>query len=324
MIHDRRARPPRPLAGRRVVVTRAEGASDAVAAQLRGLGADVLSCDSIRFAFAPLDADTPLDGCVRRLADYDWLVFTSATAVRAVVERPSWAPPADGRPRIASVGRATVAACRKSGLPVDRVGAGTAADLASDLIAHPDAAADVDVADSDDIDDTADSADTAETPTSPTSPASTTATPSTTATTPTGEPADDPTGTNFPPHALFPHADIARPELPDGLRAAGWTVDAVEAYRTTAIPPRAAVVAALAEGVDAVAFASPSAVRALVDGLSAAARRGLARAALVCIGPTTAAAVAAAGLSVAVVAAEPSGEGLAAAVVGVLDTGDFE
>lgn len=321
MIHDRGLRPPRPLAGRRVVVTRAEGTSDAVAAQLRGLGADVLSCDSIRFAFAPLDADTPLDGCVRRLADYDWLVFTSATAVRAVVERPTWAPPADGRPRIATVGRATAAECRRSGLPVDREGAGTAADLASDLIAHPDAAADDDLdqtRDSGDSADTIDLFDTADMTTSTTSPASTTSTTS------AGEPADDPTSTNSPPHALFPHADIARTELPDGLRAAGWTVDAVEAYRTTPIPPRPAVVEALSHGVDAVAFASPSAVRALVDGLSAAARRGLARAALVCIGPTTAAAVAAAGLSVAVVAAEPSGEGLAAAVVGVLDKGDFE
>lgn len=121
-----------------------------------------------------------------------------------------------------------------------------------------------------------------------------------------------------PPHAVLPGADIARPDLAAQLRAAGWTVEAVVAYHTARRPPPPAVAAAIADGVDAVVFASPSAVDGLAGGLDSAGRRGLARAAVVCIGPTTAAAAAAAGLPVAAVASAQSAAALVDAVQGAV------
>jgi len=283
---------PRPLAGRRIVVTHPADRDDALATRLRALGAVVLSAPSIAFAVARPDEPSPLDDHLARLEAYDWLIFTSATAVQAVVDRPAWtAPPrlaassaadssaaASRRPRVAVVGMATAAACRRAGIDVALVGdAGTALGLVEQL--H--AAVPVRLS--------------------------------------TGAHPGDATGPDdHAPLALFPRADIARPDLPDGLRAAGWQVDEVVAYRTTSLAPGADVVAAFADGVDAVTFASPSAVRALVDGLDAASRERLAAAAAVCIGPTTAAEATAAGLTVAAVARERSTDGFVAAVLGAL------
>jgi uroporphyrinogen-III synthase/uroporphyrinogen III methyltransferase/synthase len=88
---------------------------------------------------------------------------------------------------------------------------------------------------------------------------------------------------------LFPRPAEGRPETVDGLLAAGAELVAVEAYRTVAAPPEA--IAPLGDWlerdeVDAVAFASPSAVDAVVRGLGP--RAGLlSRALLAAIGPTT-------------------------------------
>jgi uroporphyrinogen III methyltransferase/synthase len=113
---------------------------------------------------------------------------------------------------------------------------------------------------------------------------------------------------------LFPRAAGARRVLPDGLRAKGWEVHEVEAYRTEPAPaPPPVVVSALASA-DAVVFASPSAVDAYLgpgDGST-----GLPVPPLVaCIGPTTAAAARRRGLTVGVEAASPSPGGLVAALV---------
>jgi uroporphyrinogen-III synthase len=123
---------------------------------------------------------------------------------------------------------------------------------------------------------------------------------------------------------LLPQADIARPHLADGLGARGAQVDAVTAYRTVPGPGAAALLAELRAGdMDAVTFASPSAVTYLLDGLMAEglardeARALLARAALVAIGPTTAGALRDAGLPVASVAEPHTAEGLVAALIGL-------
>lgn len=101
---------------------------------------------------------------------------------------------------------------------------------------------------------------------------------------------------------LVPRAAEGRPELLDGLAAAGAEVVAADAYRTVPASPQvlAPLGDALARGeVDAVAFAAPSAVRSVVAGLGP--RAGLLRrTALAAIGPTTAAALSEAGLSCAV------------------------
>lgn len=96
---------------------------------------------------------------------------------------------------------------------------------------------------------------------------------------------------------LLPQSAIAAPTLADGLRAAGWDVDVVPAYTTLPVPALTGEDAARLTTADALVLASPSAVRAL---------RGLApdlvAPAVVCLGPTTAAAARSAGLVVTAVA----------------------
>jgi uroporphyrinogen III methyltransferase/synthase len=117
---------------------------------------------------------------------------------------------------------------------------------------------------------------------------------------------------------LVPRAAEGRPELVDGLRAAGAEVAAPVAYRTVlAAPGSMAGLGALlaAGGVDAVTFASPSAVRGVVLGLGADAPR-LAGVLLGAIGPTTAEALRAAGFTAGVVPDLQTAEALADAVAG--------
>jgi uroporphyrinogen-III synthase/uroporphyrinogen III methyltransferase/synthase len=115
---------------------------------------------------------------------------------------------------------------------------------------------------------------------------------------------------------FVPRAEEGRPELVEGLVRAGATVVAPVAYRTVAAPAAALepLAAGLAAGaLDAVAFASPSAVRAVVAALGARAPL-LARAVLAAIGPTTAAELRACGLEVGAVPARSSGAALADAI----------
>ena len=102
--------------------------------------------------------------------------------------------------------------------------------------------------------------------------------------------------------------------LAEGLRAAGWAVDAVVAYRTVVADAEPAVLVERAAagrrhhlhlGLDR-------------DGYIAAAGADAVPPAVVCIGPVTAAAAADAGIAVTAVAAEQSLDGLVAALVEVL------
>ncbi|RMG11655.1 MAG: uroporphyrinogen-III C-methyltransferase [Deltaproteobacteria bacterium] len=115
---------------------------------------------------------------------------------------------------------------------------------------------------------------------------------------------------------LMPRAEAGRETFPSGARALGAEVDVPVAYRTVARPEAAEALAArLASApVDAVVFTSPSAVRATLDGLGDDARRRLGAALLVCIGPTTAAALDAVGLP-GVVPPEPSPQGILAVLL---------
>lgn len=102
-----------PLAGRRIVVTRAEKAGRALSARLGALGADAIGCPTI--AVVPPLTWVPLDAALARLAVFDWVVFTSASAVRAFSVRLGLLDLTRGLPatlRIAAVGTATAnAAC---------------------------------------------------------------------------------------------------------------------------------------------------------------------------------------------------------------------
>jgi uroporphyrinogen-III synthase len=113
---------------------------------------------------------------------------------------------------------------------------------------------------------------------------------------------------------LVPRPAEARPELAEGLARAGAEVVSPIAYRTVPAPPEslAPLADALAAGaLDAVAFASPSAVRAVVAAVGAHRLEG---ALLAAIGPTTAAELSACGLAAGVQPVRSSGAGLADAL----------
>ena len=119
---------------------------------------------------------------------------------------------------------------------------------------------------------------------------------------------------------LVPRAEEGRVELLEGLARAGAEVASPAAYRTVAVAPEALgpLAAALRAGaLDALVFASPSAVRSVISALGEG-RELLAGVALAAIGPTTAAELRAHGLAVAAEPAEPSGAALAEALAAAL------
>lgn len=113
---------------------------------------------------------------------------------------------------------------------------------------------------------------------------------------------------------LLPRSEIADRTLPDALRAKGFHVVTVVAYRTVERPIPAGVAAELAAGeFAAVVVTSGSGARSL-------ARHTVSPdTAVVAIGDATAAVAAAAGLQVAAVAAEPTPAGLVLAVRAAID-----
>lgn len=109
---------------------------------------------------------------------------------------------------------------------------------------------------------------------------------------------------------LIPRAEEAREALPEILRARGARVEVVAAYRTVSGVDGEALRAALAEGVDAVTFASASTVKHVCDALGADAPALLGRSAVATIGPITSEAARRRGLTVAVEAPVYTAEGL--------------
>ncbi len=115
---------------------------------------------------------------------------------------------------------------------------------------------------------------------------------------------------------LFARAEAARDVVGPGLRATGWSVDEVVAYRTVDGEVDPADVAA-ARSADAVAFTSSSTVDRAVDLLGAAGVPPV----VVTIGPVTSATARRAGLVVAAEASDQSVDGLVAAVTAALAGG---
>jgi uroporphyrinogen-III synthase len=105
-------------------------------------------------------------------------------------------------------------------------------------------------------------------------------------------------------------ADIARPVAVDGLRAKGWDVTALTAYRTLAVDAEPTVVNAIASA-DAITFTSGSTVRSFVTAYGVDRLPGN----VISIGPVTTNACAEFGISVTVTASEHNIDGLVAATV---------
>ncbi|MGN6442079.1 MAG: uroporphyrinogen-III synthase [Arthrobacter sp.] len=274
-----------PLGGVRVLVTRSPERSAALVAALRDAGATPVLLPLIDFERAP--DQHALDVACDALAAgaFDWLVVSSATTVHVLMEKAAERglrldQLVPAGTRIAAIGPATRTLLETGGLDV--------------------------------------------------------------ALTPDGEQSAAGLLTVWPGggKVFLPQADIAAATLAEGLAAAGTAVDAVIAYRTVDYPaaaerrlavqpedgdagpqapsyslltPETAAADIAAGRIAAVIAASPSAVRRI------AALGPLGSCRLVAIGRSTADQATAMGLDVAAVAAEPTPDGLVAAVAKALN-----
>jgi uroporphyrinogen III methyltransferase/synthase len=246
-----------PLFGRRIVVTRASAQATGLRDALAARGAEVLELPALRVE--PLDP-APLAEAVRRLALYQWMVFTSQNAVAVfwdMLRATGLDARALGGVRIACVGRSTSEALLAHGIAADVVPARFVAEAVLAALAARDGVRGARV--------------------------------------------------------LYVAAEDARDVLPAGLRALGCEVDRVAAYRTLADGAGAeALRDALTRGeVDAVTFASASAVRGYLDAVGAELAT---RAPAVSIGPITSDAARAAGVRVVAEASEASIAGIVTAI----------
>ncbi len=247
----------RALFGRRIVVTRARQSASTLVRLLEGRGARVIEVPTIRID-PPGDGGAGLDRAVAGLGrgSYEWVVFTSATAVEALLGRVADVRSLSGS-RLAAVGPATAAALARHRLVADLVAPPGRQEAAGLRDAFP-----------------------------------------------------PPTGTA---RVLFPRAAEGRDTLAEGLSAAGWAVDLVEAYRTVHAHVPAGLREEAAEA-DAICFSASSTVTGFLEACGPDAVPPL----VVCIGPTTAATAREAGLKVSAVADEASVAGLADAVESAL------
>jgi len=110
----------RPLLGKRIVLTGAEGDSDDLRTRLQGCGAGVLEIPVIAIE-APESWDA-LDQALSHVDVYSWIAFASRNAVRAVLARLGALDHSIDclrSARIAAVGESTAAVLRQAGLPID-------------------------------------------------------------------------------------------------------------------------------------------------------------------------------------------------------------
>jgi Uroporphyrinogen-III synthase len=227
----------RPLYGWKVLVPRTKEQAGAMSSRLASYGAVPVEVPTI--AVEPPRTPTQMERAIKGLVTgrYEWIVFTSVNAVRAVREKFEEFG-LDARAfagvKIACVGEATASAVESFGIKPELV--------------------------------------------------------------PSGDQSSEGLLADFPPYdevldpidrVLLPRADIATETLAAGLRAIGWEIDDVTAYRTVrAAPPEAAIRDAIKSGgFQAVCFTSSSTVRNLVG----IAGKPHARTVVACIGPQTAA-----------------------------------
>jgi uroporphyrinogen-III synthase len=110
-----------PLAGKRVVITRAALQSSELFDKLKHCGAIPVVLPLI--TFAPPDDYAPLDTALRRWKQFDWVIFTSAFAVQEVALRAARfgrnLAKGGAPPEIAVVGPATKEKAEKAGFLVE-------------------------------------------------------------------------------------------------------------------------------------------------------------------------------------------------------------
>jgi len=111
-----------PLAGKRIVVTRAPEQAGELIRELERLGAEVLILPTV--SFAPPSDWQPVDSALRAICEFDWILLTSQNAVRFLAQRfgelklDVKSLPLR-KPSFAVVGPATAQAAMGSGFRVD-------------------------------------------------------------------------------------------------------------------------------------------------------------------------------------------------------------
>ncbi|HWB32631.1 MAG TPA: uroporphyrinogen-III synthase [Acidobacteriaceae bacterium] len=108
-----------PLAGRRVLVTRAPHQASELVDRLRAAGAEPLLIPAIEIG--PPGSFAALDTAIRQMERYDLVCFTSGNGVEAFAERAKALGIGLRARRVAVVGVATARAAKKAGLHVDVV-----------------------------------------------------------------------------------------------------------------------------------------------------------------------------------------------------------
>jgi uroporphyrinogen III methyltransferase / synthase len=112
----------RPLFGKRILVTRPREAAAELADLLEALGAQAIEAPMIRIL--PPDDYGPLDEACATVNRFDWVVFTSANAVDAFMQRLTASERdlrALGGVRVCAVGPATAERLARHGLKVDLI-----------------------------------------------------------------------------------------------------------------------------------------------------------------------------------------------------------
>jgi len=112
----------RPLEGKRIVITRAVEQARNLITRLENMGATVLLFPAVSFS-EPTDT-AGIDRAIRSLAEFDWILFTSANAARFFAGRCrklGVEPSREANYLCAAVGPATASAVAAEGFSVDHV-----------------------------------------------------------------------------------------------------------------------------------------------------------------------------------------------------------
>ncbi|HXU38337.1 MAG TPA: uroporphyrinogen-III synthase [Blastocatellia bacterium] len=119
-----------PLLGKTVVVTRARAQSAEITHRLEAYGATVIHCATIEAA--PPSSWVALDEAIQRLANYDWLVFTSANGVefffRRLREKRTGSDHQPAAQIVCAIGPATAQALKAEDAPANVVASESSAE----------------------------------------------------------------------------------------------------------------------------------------------------------------------------------------------------
>src|SRR5207244_10144041 len=108
-----------PLAGKRILITRAHEQAAELSYPLEDLGATAISIPTIDIS--PPQSFQPLDKALKKLPAYDWLILTSVNGVSALRKRMEKVEVDSGmlrRLQVVAIGPATRDALEKLGLKV--------------------------------------------------------------------------------------------------------------------------------------------------------------------------------------------------------------